>query len=262
MTRAILPTLTRFNFRGASEYLEDLVAQIDAPSLTHVNITFFNQLIFQVPRLSQFIGRMAAPLKSAKVAEVESSFGSGVSITLDQPGNAGTGTLGYLLSLRVLCSVLDWQISSMAQICSQSSSLLASVQHLDILADYLCVGWQDDMDAIAWLDLFDSFASVERLSISGALGPLVALALEDVAKQTVAEVLPGLRVLRFECSRKYAPVEDFVAARGQSGRPVTVQHTLFSPIWDDAQDRDYEYELKMGESWPIDYTICPSLVLG
>ena len=243
--RAILPTLTYFNFRGASAYLEDLLARIEAPFLTHVNITFFNQLIFQVPHLSQFIGRMEM-LKFANVAEMESSFGSGVSLKLDRPSasvmpgtpstSANAGEQGHHpLSLCVSCGVLDWQISSMAQICSQSP-LLSNVRHLDIRADYLQLGyrWQDDMDSIVWLELFSSFTSVETLSISGELCPHVAPALEVVASRMMvsaleAPLLPGLRVLHFECCQKSAPVDRFIAARKEFDRPVDVQHVPFPP---------------------------------
>lgn len=273
--RITLPNLTCFNFRGVSEYLEDLVLRIDTPSLNHVNITFFNQLIFHVPHLSQFICRMEI-LKSAKVAEMESSFGSGVSITLDQPvatrgsvdqshtenassdgidsgaplrstqsgysygswssaaqeGDDATGAFGYVLSLRILCGKLDWQVFSMAQICGQSC-LLFGVEHLYIHADYLQHGWQDDMDSAAWLELFYWCTSVKKLSISGDLGPHIAPALEEAAGQTVEEVLPGLSTLRFECSRKSAPVELFVNARQRYGRPVDVRYTPFPSVSDD-----------------------------
>jgi len=239
--RVTLPTLTRFNFRGSSEYLEDLLARIDAPFLSHVDITFFNQLIFQVPHLSHFIGRIEM-LQSANVAEMESSLGNGVSIKLE--GNSGAsatpGTFGYPLSLCVSCGELDWQISSMAQICSQSP-LFSGVEHLDIRADYLHLGylWQDDeMDSHAWLELFRSFTSVKTLSISGELGPHVAPALEVVATTVTEVLLPGLRMLHFECSRKSAPVENFVEARLKSNLPVDVLHRPF-PSWevlDDASD--------------------------
>ena len=45
-TRPILPVLTHFVFKGASEYLEDLVARIDAPQLKNLFITFFNDFVF------------------------------------------------------------------------------------------------------------------------------------------------------------------------------------------------------------------------
>jgi len=228
--RATLPNLTRFNFRGSSDYLEDLLAGIDAPFLDHVDITFFNQLIFQVPHLSHFIGGMEM-LKSAKVAEMESSFGSGVSIKLDQGGASSTqGTIGHPLSLCISCGVLDWQISSMAQICSQSS-VFSRVERLDVRADYLRLGYQWEDESIPWIELFRSFTSVETLSISGELCPHVAHALDSEVVATevvmVAEVLPELQVLHFECSRKSASVENYVSVRKKFSRPVDVQHVSF-----------------------------------
>ncbi len=71
LERVVLPSLTLFGFRGDSEYLEDLVAQIDAPRLVFSRITYFNQLIIQVPQLSQFVGRAEslgmAPFRHAQV---------------------------------------------------------------------------------------------------------------------------------------------------------------------------------------------------
>jgi hypothetical protein len=46
-----------FSFNGVSEYLDNLVARIDAPRLKDLDITFFNQIVFDTPRLIQFIGR-------------------------------------------------------------------------------------------------------------------------------------------------------------------------------------------------------------
>jgi len=40
-TRAILPALTAFMFGGVSEYLEDLMARIDAPLLDDLDLQFF-----------------------------------------------------------------------------------------------------------------------------------------------------------------------------------------------------------------------------
>ena len=218
-----LPALTHFNFRGKSDYLEGLLARIDAPFLDHVDITFFNQLIFRVPHLSHFIDRMEM-LKSAKVAEMESSFGSGVSIKLGLPGATATpSTTGHSFSLRISCGTLDWQISSMAQICSQSS-IFSRVEYLDVRADYLRLGYRWEDQSVPWVDFFRWFTSVETLSISGELCQHVAHALEVVV---VAEVLPELRVLHFECPRKSASVENYVAVREKFGRPVKVQYVSF-----------------------------------
>ena len=261
MTRDSLPSLTTFNFRGTSEYLEELVAKIDAPSLlSEVNISFFNQLIFDVPHLSRFIRQMEV-LKSAKVSEMESSPGNGVSITMtldsdqDQDQNrdhdqshlaVATGgdatprsSLGHhSLSLRVTCTDLDWQISSIAQICHQTS-LLSNIKHMGIRADSIrlsCKESEDDMkDSVPWLELFHTFPSVVSLRICGELGPYIAPALEGIIvdMETIRKVLPELGILLFECSRKSAPVEQFVAARQLFTRPVIVRHAVFPWVSND-----------------------------
>ena len=41
-TRVVFPSLTRFRFHGASEYLEDFLALVDSPLLNFFHITFFN----------------------------------------------------------------------------------------------------------------------------------------------------------------------------------------------------------------------------
>ncbi|KAH9170821.1 hypothetical protein EDB89DRAFT_2071552 [Lactarius sanguifluus] len=203
LARLVLPSLTMFGFRGNSEYLEGLVAQIDAPRLVFSRITYFNQLIFQVPHLSQFIGRTEnfglAPFRHAQVG----FRGSNIYISF-----------GF-----------DWQVSSMAQILSQSSVLLSDVGHLSIHAHRLRPGWKNDVDHTEWLDLLHPFTVVETLLVSRQLAGHVALALRDVTGETVAEVLPALYLLCLE-GQFVGPVTKFAAVRQHSGRPVTTVGTL------------------------------------
>ena len=56
-TRFILPTLAEFSFKGASEYLEEFVARIDAPQVYQLSIAFFNDIDFNTSELIQFISR-------------------------------------------------------------------------------------------------------------------------------------------------------------------------------------------------------------
>jgi hypothetical protein len=67
--RTVLPVLTKFWFKGVTEYLEDLVARIDAPQLKYLSITFFNDIVFDTPQLIQFIIR-TPKLKAVKIAEI------------------------------------------------------------------------------------------------------------------------------------------------------------------------------------------------
>jgi hypothetical protein len=56
-TPTVLPALTHFQFKGKSEYLEVLVAGIDAPLLDTICITFSHELTFDIPEFSRFMRR-------------------------------------------------------------------------------------------------------------------------------------------------------------------------------------------------------------
>jgi hypothetical protein len=48
------------HFGGVSEYLEDFLARINTPVITHTDIMFFNRLIFDIPELFNFVSRTEA----------------------------------------------------------------------------------------------------------------------------------------------------------------------------------------------------------
>ena len=115
-TRAFLPALIYFTFKGVSEYLEDLVARIDAPELFQLYIHLFMDLMFHVPRLNKFIARAEKirPYTSANVTfsapHIQISFGR--------------------ILLQISCRGPDWQASSMAQLCRQLSPLTSHIESL------------------------------------------------------------------------------------------------------------------------------------
>ena len=53
--RSILPNLHKFQFKGITKYLEELVIPIDAPQIDQMHMNFFNQINSSCPRLAQFI---------------------------------------------------------------------------------------------------------------------------------------------------------------------------------------------------------------
>ena len=67
--RSVLLALSRFGFKGASEYLEDLVSRIEAPRLCDLGITSFHSLDFDTPQIVQFISRTRR-LKTSDEARV------------------------------------------------------------------------------------------------------------------------------------------------------------------------------------------------
>ena len=65
---------------------------------------------------------------------------------------------------------------------------------------------------------------MQTLHVSQVLAGHVALALEDISSETVAEVMPSLDLIRLG-GRPASSIEKFIAARRRSGRPVIVIDT-------------------------------------
>ena len=132
--RTGLPALTHFRFKGASEYLEDLVAQIDGPQLGSIVIIYLNQLIdFQVGQLAKFIDRSVGPeLNLFRHAHI--TFDSRrVSITRRANQSRCTWCPA---STSIYCKEIDWQVSHMAQVLSHFSMTFSAVIHLNLKAEY------------------------------------------------------------------------------------------------------------------------------
>ena len=223
LTRVILPALEAFDFRGVSEYLEDLVARIDAPQLRTLDISLFNQVIFDIQQLTYFIGHVGI-LESSDSAEVV--FADDHVQILFYLSN-GTGPLKNL-RLGINCRAVDWQVLSMVQICNQFSFLLSIVENLTLRTGYPSPGstWQVDMEHTQWLELFRSFTAVRTLKISDELQSLIVLALQELTGERVVEVLPALVSLNpeYQSGSKQQAIEPFVAARRHSNHPVTVTY--------------------------------------
>ena len=240
--RTLLPFLTTLQFKGVCEYLEDLVARIDAPLLDSLKITFFHQLIFDTPQLAQLICR-APKLKAQDGAHVEFT-NEDVQVTLPQTTSYKT------FELRISCSQSDWQLSSLAQVCGSSfpQALIHTVKDLYVSENiYIyspAVPWQDDLESNQWLELLHPFTAVKDLILSWDFTRRIALALQELVGERTMEVLPALQTLSIEVPGTLAKdepipseisfpsrlvqesIERFVAARKLAGHTITVRRFL------------------------------------
>jgi len=219
LTRAALPGLSYLAFSGASEYFEDFVARIDTPGLTHLIIAFFMDLIFDIPRLRNFIDRTEG-LKPFNQAAIEFS-GRMINIVLGSPTR---------VELEIRCERLDWQLSSITQIFSEQLPLLPHVEQLELRElPWGDLEWKDDpdTDSLQWLELFRLFVAAQSLHVSERLVSPVARALQDLTGQMATEVLPVLRTLFLEGLQPSGPVHEamksFDTARQLSHQPVLIQ---------------------------------------
>ena len=117
--RFVLPVLTYFGFKGVGEYLDGLVVRIDAPLLERLDITFFNQILFDTPQLIQFITRTSALMTPETARVYFGGVAAMVSFLLqavDYPYLTG-------LNFEILYETSDWQISCLEQVCTWCSPL-------------------------------------------------------------------------------------------------------------------------------------------
>ena len=151
LTRIILPALTYFDFKGVTEYLEDFMARIDVPLLEYISITFFNQLVFDILQLPKFLCRteMLTVLDQAEVAFNEGSISVELfpkRRTVDPP----------IVTLKISCRQLDWQLSSLVQVCNQALPTLSTVECFKLGPNFYCPrlrSGQDDVENTQWLEL-------------------------------------------------------------------------------------------------------------
>ncbi|KAI9441127.1 hypothetical protein F5148DRAFT_821621 [Russula earlei] len=197
LTPSVLPSLTKLMFQGVHEYLEDLLAQIEAPLLSLLKITFFMDPHFVVPYLRQSIN-YAELFKKCHRAIVCTSYHA-VRFAAFQ---RNTSNSGALLRNHV------WR-------------------RLDIVApgpSILQTHW--NMNATHWVELFDPFTAVKDLRLSNRVARDVCRGLEELAEERATEVLPALQNILLRGIQPLEPVpkfiERFVAARQRSGHPVAV----------------------------------------
>ena len=235
INRAILPTLTEFEFKGNCEYVEDLVSRIDAPALGKISITFIEQPTFGIPRLARFIART----KEAKLPHHASvRFSDEITITQHFRRPSCADSSNGTFQLQIPCDELDRQISLLIHLCQYISEPLSGVERLDIEAFPRSI-WMDgeEMDTSVWLELFRSFRGAKSLEVSGGLVTSVASALERASGEMARIVLPALRDLHMLDSPASTCIEPFIAARQLCNRPVTVHYEKEGSL-DDKKSED------------------------
>jgi hypothetical protein len=222
ITRPFLSALTTFQFQGSSKYLEDLVAQIDAPQLNRIRVRFLDHsLDFRIPQLSKFFHRSVGP--PFTLAAVSFSFHI---VTFDMYRH--TNYLGWeqepastLFSCEFEGS--DWQLPLIAQVLSNVSPMLSTVVHLK-LEVILIRGRLEGAGDVEWLHFLNQLSTVQALHVSRPFAEHLALALENITGEMVAEALSSLEFICLE-DQPTSSVEKFITVRRVSGRPVTVLRT-------------------------------------
>jgi hypothetical protein len=218
--RVVLPTLTCLKYRGASDYLDNLVAGIDAPCLGVVEITFFDEISLYVPNLGKFINLMGNQ-KSQHHADILFSKHY-VSITLTQP-------VPSCLTLKVLCRPSSQQLLFIDQICHHiSTSLLdVEVEQLKLrIIDTQPPRERCDRDQEGWIALINAFRSTRRFYLAVKFSRSIVLALKS--SESVLPALHKLHIRQSESRDSDAilrkVVGSFMHSRERSGHFLEVEY--------------------------------------
>jgi hypothetical protein len=218
LTRSILPSLTKVRFKGASEYLEEILARIDAPRLNQLHIIFFHQTIFDTPQLFQFISRRPT-LRAPEKGHISFRLSAIIVTFLSQTSDYG------VLSVEFPYTASEWQLSFLTQVCTSSLPPVSTLEDLYI-HEVSYPHWQGDFNNTLWLNLLRLFVAVKNLYLSEESVLHIAPALHGLVGGITTEVLPTLENIFLEGFQPSEPlqegIEKFVSARQLSSRPVTV----------------------------------------
>ena len=230
VTRTVLPALTCFHFQGNNVYLEEFVSRIDSPQLNSISINFFNGLnviyfdYFNftldagVAQLFMFVDRSEA-FEKTLIKDLDVIFANSWMAFETYP-RLESHPDWHLIGASTYRLVIHKNIQSIAEMFSQPSKMLSHVIHLKLSCD------PDEVyhlrDELQFL--LCKFTTVRTLRISKEFARQVALELEDIAGEMVAQVLPVLDFIYLD-DQPMSCVEKFLAARQSSGHPVTIVET-------------------------------------
>ena len=224
LTHILLPFLTFFRFKGVSEYLEDLTAYIDAPKLNIFDMTFFYDIVIDMPQMIRFISR-TSKMEALDKAHITLQY---LAATVNFSSHASSHAD---LKVEILCKGLDWQLSSLEQVCTSCLPPLSMLEDLYFYEDPRSqLDWQDNIDNELWVELLRPFSAVKNLYLTEKVVSRVAPALQESVESRTTEVLstvlPALQNIFVGGLESSEPVKDgivqFVAARRVAGHPIAV----------------------------------------
>jgi hypothetical protein len=225
MTPVTLPNLRRFRLRGVGAYLEALLHRITAPHLEKLQIEFYNQLTFSVPRLLQFMNTT----EKLKFETATIRF-SGSLINVELYPRAEPEI--HAFHKWVYCWRLDWRVFSITQISNSLSQMFNSlspmfsaVEHLTLEHEIHSLFYQehDEIDRIEWHRLLSSFRNVKTLQIDDRFVEVLSRSLRSEGGDLSLELFPELQELTYSGSSDTGSTfTPFIETRQNAGRPITL----------------------------------------
>jgi len=238
--RAILPSLTALQFEGFNEYLEDLMARIDAPLLDHLNISFTysgsysdrqeRDIELDTTQLLRFIScipKFQAPDK-AHIGLNTDIFAFWIKFSWPKQ-------ISSVVRLAVDSPYAERQVSRLVQFCHSPFFPLPTLEYLYICGGRYSLKYRQAYSP--WLELLQPFTAVKNLYLSEKYARHIAPVLQELVGKSAVEVLPSLEkvFMEFRPSRcAHEAIGQFAAARRLSGHPIDIFH------WDERERKQDE----------------------
>jgi hypothetical protein len=219
-----LPNLLFFGFKGVTAYFEALLYRISAPRLEKLQIVFFNQLTFSVPRLLHFVDTT----ENLRFKSVKLDFSDKyVDVKMYPHEEADM----HALSVTVDCWQFDWQLSFAAQIFNSLSPVLSAVENLTFKnRERSQSSEHNEVNRTEWRKLLTPFRNLKTLRIATGLVEDLSRCLKSDDGELPLDLFPELEELTYSGSVDTGDAfTPFIDARQDAGRSITLLRRSPSP---------------------------------
>ena len=212
-THVTLPNLRWFGFKGSSAYLEALLPWISFPLLENLHVYFFDEAIYSIPRLQQYMGTAGnfCPISITLIFNVHH---------LDLMAHFPKGCL----SLSFCECHLERQVASAARFLYTLGTVLSAVERLTLRYErhFAPSTWNNEAHRTWWRKLLRLFSKVKAILVDGELVEQLSDSLQPGEGESLMELLPELRELSYySTDAPDDPFAPFIDARLKAGHPVT-----------------------------------------
>jgi len=140
----------------------------------------------------------------------------------------------------------EWQLSSLAQLCTSSLPPVSTLEDLYIFEGRMDPPrWQNNVENTLWQEILRSFAAVKNLYLYEESVPRIAAVLQELVGGRATEVFPTLENIFLEGYQLSGPlhegIEKFLGARRLTNHPVAVSR------W----DKDWKSKQEEEKQWRI-----------
>jgi hypothetical protein len=213
-----LPNLRKFEFGGATAYVEDLCARMAAPVLSVFSVNFFKQLTCPIPCLVSFMRTSGNPQFYA----LELVCGIGfvrLQVSQSRPRK-------YRLNLTISYIHLDSPIPSAIRLFDAFSPVLSVVKNVTLIMNGLGLSPRvNEVNRTQWRGLLRIFSNVTKLRVSTThfRGQGLSHSLRTEDGDLPLELLPNLEEVTYSGSDDENAFTPFINEREALGRPVHLE---------------------------------------